>query len=45
MPAGLLSSQFDALQIPENCITIDISNSPDKIVEIIISQIAIKSLT
>jgi carbohydrate kinase (thermoresistant glucokinase family) len=45
MPANLLSSQFDALQIPENCITIDISNSPDEIVEMIISQIDIKSLT
>ena len=45
MPANLLSSQFDVLQIPENCITIDISNSPDEIVEMIISQIAIKSLT
>jgi len=45
MPAGLLSSQFDALEIPDNCITIDISNSPDKIVEMIISQIDIKSST
>lgn len=45
MPAGLLSSQFDALQIPGNCITIDISNSPDAIVEMIISQIEAKSST
>ena len=45
MPANLLSSQFDALQIPESCMTIDISNSPDKIVEMIISQIDIKSST
>jgi gluconokinase len=45
MPASLLSSQFDALQIPGNCITIDISNSPDVIVEMIISQIDVKSLT
>ena len=45
MPAGLLSSQFDALQIPGNCITIDISNSPDEIVEMIISQIEAKSST
>ena len=43
MPAGLLSSQFDALQIPDNCITIDISNSPDAIVEMIISQIELKA--
>jgi carbohydrate kinase (thermoresistant glucokinase family) len=45
MPAGLLSSQFDALQIPDNCITIDISNSPDVIVEMILSQIEAKSST
>lgn len=45
MPAGLLSSQFDALEIPDNCITIDISNSPDKIVDMIISQVDIKNLT
>jgi carbohydrate kinase (thermoresistant glucokinase family) len=44
MPASLLSSQFDALQIPDNCIIIDISSSPDEIVEMIISQIEIKSL-
>jgi carbohydrate kinase (thermoresistant glucokinase family) len=45
MPPGLLSSQFDALQIPDNSITIDISSSPDEIVEMIISQIDIKSST
>jgi len=45
LPAGLLSSQFDALQIPANCITIDISNSPDKIIEMIIPQIEAKSST
>ena len=45
MPAGLLSSQFDALQIPSNCITVDISKNPNEIVEMIISQIDIKSLT
>lgn len=39
MPASLLSSQFDALEIPGNCIMIDISNSPDEIVEKIVSQI------
>ena len=45
MPASLLSSQFDALEIPRNCIVIDISTSPDKIVEMIVSQIETKSLT
>jgi carbohydrate kinase (thermoresistant glucokinase family) len=39
MPPGLLASQFDTLEIPENCITIDISKSPDEIVEIIISEL------
>lgn len=39
MPPNLLASQFDALEIPDDCITIDISNSPDEIVETIISQI------
>jgi len=39
MPPALLASQFDALEIPDNCITIDISNNPDEIVETIISQI------
>jgi len=43
MPASLLSSQFDALQIPANCITIDISSSPDEIVEMIISRILSKA--
>jgi gluconate kinase len=45
MPASLLSSQFDALEIPANCITIDISNNPDEIVEMIISRIESKNLT
>ena len=45
MPPTLLASQFDALEIPRNCITIDISNTTDEIVERIISQIEIKSST
>jgi gluconokinase len=45
MPASLLSSQFDALEIPANCITNDISNNPDEIVEMIISRIESKNLT
>jgi carbohydrate kinase (thermoresistant glucokinase family) len=43
MPPALLSSQFDALEIPDDCIKIDISKSPNEIVETIISQINIKS--
>ena len=39
MPPGLLSSQFNALEIPAHCIKIDISKNPDEIVETIISQI------
>lgn len=39
MPATLLTSQFEALEIPENCIAIDISKTPDEIVETIISEI------
>jgi carbohydrate kinase (thermoresistant glucokinase family) len=41
MPPTMLSSQFDALEIPQQCISIDISQKPDKIVEEIISQIAL----
>jgi carbohydrate kinase (thermoresistant glucokinase family) len=41
MPPTMLSSQFDALEIPEQCISIDISQKPDKIVKEIISQIAL----
>jgi carbohydrate kinase (thermoresistant glucokinase family) len=39
MPPGLLASQFDALEIPGNRITVDISDSPNEIVEKIVSQI------
>jgi gluconokinase len=39
MPPGLLASQFDALEIPGSRITVDISDSPDEIVEKIVSQI------
>ena len=42
MPAALLSSQFDALEVPEDCITIDIFQSPDEIVEMTMSQIVQK---
>jgi carbohydrate kinase (thermoresistant glucokinase family) len=43
MPPALLSSQFDALEIPNDCIKIDISKSPNEIVDTIISQINIKN--
>ena len=43
MPPSLLSSQLDTLEIPDECIRIDISKTPDEIVETIISQINIKS--
>jgi len=45
MPASLLASQFDALEIPRNCIVIDISAGPGEIVDTIISQIETKNLT
>jgi gluconokinase len=40
MPPAMLSSQFDALEIPEECMTIDVSRNPDEIVEAIISTIS-----
>jgi len=39
MPATLLPSQLDDLEVPAACISIDISNSPGEIVETIISRI------
>ena len=39
MPPALLTSQFETLEIPQQSISVDISQSPDKIVEEIISQI------
>ena len=39
MPPALLSSQFDALEIPQNCVTMDIAKDPDEIVNEILSQI------
>ena len=41
MPPTMLSSQFDALEIPQQCITLDISKNPDKIVEEIISGVGL----
>ena len=39
MPPALLTSQFDALEIPEECLAIDIANTADEIVETIISHL------
>ena len=39
MPAVLLPSQLKDLEIPADCITMDISDSPGEIVETIISRI------
>lgn len=39
MPASLLKSQFDALEIPANSIKIDIAKDPAEIVERILSEI------
>lgn len=39
MQPSMLSSQFDILETPLQCITIDISESPDEIVKTIISRI------
>jgi len=39
MPPAMLSSQFEALEIPQQCLTIDVSKDPDEIVETIISQL------
>ena len=39
MPASLLTSQFEALEIPQQCIPVDISNDPDKIVETLVAEI------
>jgi carbohydrate kinase (thermoresistant glucokinase family) len=39
MPAALLPSQLNDLEIPASCLSIDIANSPGEIVETIISRI------
>lgn len=42
MPSGLLRSQFDALEVPYNAITVSIMNTPVGIVSKIIEQYKIK---
>ena len=39
MPASLLQSQFDALEIPQKALTVDIEKSPEKIVQQIIESL------
>ncbi|PIB23841.1 gluconate kinase [Maribacter sp. 4U21] len=39
MPKELLQSQFEALEVPENAITISITNSPDKIVALAVQSL------
>ena len=39
MPARLLQSQFDNLEIPASAFTADIKNDPDKIVELIMQYL------
>jgi len=43
MPPGLLTSQFDALEVPANSIAVDITKKPDEIVKTVISQIGLKA--
>ncbi len=39
MPLELLKSQFDTLEQPTNAITVSVSHTPEKIVELIMDQI------
>ena len=39
MPSSLLESQFEALEIPAQALTIDISKKPDEIVEELLTRI------
>jgi gluconokinase len=43
MPAALLTSQFETLEIPNDAITFDIHNEPDKIVDGIVSRLGFRS--
>ncbi len=44
MPAQLLHSQFETLEIPASAFRIDIKNEPDKIVELIIRYLNIQNI-
>ena len=39
MPESLLKSQFDSLEIPQNAIKIDISESMDEIMQTLLKRI------
>lgn len=43
MPAALLRSQFEILEIPENGLVIDIRKSPDEIVEMIVKSLDLQN--
>lgn len=43
MPAALLASQFETLEVPTGAITVDIHDEPDKIVEAIILRLRLPS--
>ena len=43
MPAALLASQFETLEVPTGAITVDIHDEPDKIVEGIMSRLRLPS--
>lgn len=40
MPAGLLDSQFDALEEPKHAVIVDVDKSPDEIVEDIVRELS-----
>jgi len=44
MPAALLQSQFNTLEVPKNAISVSIANTPEEIVTAIVSQYKLKSL-
>lgn len=43
MPAALLASQFETLEVPTGAITVDIHDEPDKIVDAIILRLRLPS--
>ena len=43
MPAALLASQFETLEVPTGAITVDIHDEPDKMVEAIIFRLRLPS--
>lgn len=45
MPAALLQSQFEILEVPENGLVIDISKHPDEIVSIILRALNLPATT